>query len=71
MPGQEVKKNPKKLFLDWAILWPMIYRNENELSVLLIQGGFAPEKIRIIYEPFRIHGIAVCRKYKCQTTFFR
>jgi hypothetical protein len=57
-----IKKNREKIFLNWLLLWPMIYRDENELADLLIQGGFAPEKIRIIYEPFRIHGIAVCKK---------
>jgi hypothetical protein len=55
-------KNREKIFLDWLLLWPMIYRDENELADLLIQGGFAPGNIQIIYEPFRIHGIAVCRK---------
>ena len=29
---------------------------------IMVEGGFAPEKVRIMYEPFRIHGIAVCRK---------
>ena len=57
-----INKNREKIFLDWLLLWPMIYRDENELADLLIQGGFAPDKIQIIYEPFRIHGIAVCRK---------
>ena len=57
-----INKNREKIFLDWLLLWPMIYRNENQLADLLIQGGFAPENIQIIYEPFRIHGIAVCRK---------
>jgi hypothetical protein len=57
-----IKKNPEKLFLDWAVLWPMIYRDEKELADLLIQGGFSPENIQLIYEPFRIHRLAVCRK---------
>ena len=57
-----INKNREKILLDWLLLWPMIYRDENELADLLIQGGFAPENIQIIYEPFRIHGIAVCRK---------
>jgi hypothetical protein len=57
-----IHKNSEKPFLDWAVLWPMIYRDEQEFADLLIEGGFAPEKIQIIYEPFRIHGIAVCRK---------
>jgi hypothetical protein len=61
-----INKNREKMFLDWLLLWPMIYRNENELADILIQGGFAPEKIQIIYEPFRIHGIAVVRNNSLQ-----
>jgi len=57
-----IRKNPEKPFLDWVVLWPMIYRNEQEFAELLIEGGFPPENIQLIYEPFRIHGIAVCRK---------
>ncbi len=41
-----INKNREKIFLDWLLLWPMIYRNENELADLLTQGGFAPEKMR-------------------------
>jgi hypothetical protein len=57
-----IKKNREKIFLDWVMLWPMIYRNEQEFAELLIEGGFSPENIQLIYEPFKIHGIAVCRK---------
>jgi hypothetical protein len=57
-----IKKNLEKPLLDWVLLWPMFYRNEIEFSELLIEGGFSPEKIRLIYEPFRIHGVAVCKK---------
>jgi hypothetical protein len=57
-----INRNREKILLDWLLLWPMIYRNEKELADILIRGGFAPEKIQIIYEPFRIPGIAVCRK---------
>jgi hypothetical protein len=57
-----INKNREKIFLDWVLLWPMIYRNEEEFSELLIEGGFSPDNIQLIYEPFRIHGIAVCRR---------
>jgi len=57
-----INKNREKIFLDWLLLWPMIYRNEQEFAELLIEGGFSPENIQLIYEPFRIHGIAMCRK---------
>jgi len=57
-----INKNSEKPLLDWVLLWPMFYRNEAEFLELLIEGGFSPEKIQLIYEPFRIHGLAVCRK---------
>jgi hypothetical protein len=57
-----INKNREKIVLDWLLLWPMIYRNEKEFSDLLIDGGFRPKNIQLIYEPFRIHGIAVCQK---------
>jgi hypothetical protein len=57
-----IRKNPERAFLSWALLWPLIYRNERQLSEIVVGGGFSPEDVDIIYEPFRIHGIAVCRK---------
>jgi SAM-dependent methyltransferase len=57
-----IRKNREKIFLDWILLWPMIYRDEEEFAELLVNGGFHPGKVHIIYEPFKIHGIAVCRK---------
>lgn len=57
-----IRKNHEKVFLNWVLLWPMIYRDEKQLANLLVGGGFSPDNIQIIYEPFRIHGIGVCRK---------
>jgi Putative methyltransferase len=57
-----IRHNREKLFIDWVLLWPMIYRDENTFAELMLQGGFLPEEIHLLYEPFRIHGIAVCRK---------
>jgi len=57
-----IQKNPEKIFLDWELLWPMIYRSPKELSGLLIGGGFERYKINLTYEPFKIHGIAVAVK---------
>ncbi|MBN1829793.1 MAG: class I SAM-dependent methyltransferase [Deltaproteobacteria bacterium] len=57
-----IRKNCEKIFLDWLLLWPMVYRNEEKLVQVLLDGGFSPDGIRLVYEPFKIHGIAVCRK---------
>lgn len=57
-----IRGNREKLFLDWLLLWPMIYRSKREFAEILKGGGFHPDKIQILYEPFEIHGIGVCRK---------
>jgi len=57
-----IRKNREKVFLDWILLWPMIYRSEREFGDLLVNGGFQMDRIKLVYEPFKIHGIAVCRK---------
>ncbi len=57
-----INKNREKIFLDWVLLWPMIYRNPKRFAGLLAKGGFSPEEMIIFYEPFRIHGVAVCKK---------
>jgi len=57
-----INRNREKIFLDWILLWPMIYRTEAELADVIVEGGFSPSKVRLVYEPFKIHGIAVCRK---------
>jgi SAM-dependent methyltransferase len=62
-----IAPNPEKLFLDWVLLWPMIYRAPEEWRDILLQGWFAKDEfkrnqIRIIYDPFKIHGLAFCIK---------
>jgi len=57
-----IHHNREKIFLDWILLWPMIYRTDKQFAELIVEGGFEPDKVQIIYEPFRIHGIAVARK---------
>lgn len=57
-----IRKNREKIFLDWILLWTMIYRSEEEFADLLVHGGFETKNINLVYEPFKIHGIAVCRR---------
>jgi len=57
-----IRKNRERIFLNWTLLWPMIYRSEKQFAELLVKGGFLLEKINIFYEPFKIHGIGVCQK---------
>ena len=57
-----IAPNPEKIFLDWVLLWPMIYRSPKEFGELLTKGGFENKKVSLVYEPFKIHGIAVAVK---------
>jgi len=57
-----INYNREKIFLDWVMLWPMIYRSEEQFTKLLLNGGFFPQNVDIFYEPFQIHGIGVCQK---------
>jgi len=54
--------NPEKIFLNWVLLWPMIYRTPAQLAGLILGGGFTAESVKLFYEPFEIHGIAVAVK---------
>jgi SAM-dependent methyltransferase len=57
-----IAPNFEYCFISQVLNWPMIYRFPEELAELIIKGGFNPENCKIIYEPLRIHGIAICRK---------
>lgn len=54
-----INKNLERIFLNWVLLWPMIYRTKEEVQELLEKGGF--RKSRVFYEPLEIHSVAVCR----------
>jgi hypothetical protein len=53
---------PERHFLYSVVNWPIIFRSPNEFSEILIKGGFNPQNCKIIYEPFKMHGLAICRK---------
>jgi hypothetical protein len=57
-----INHNREKVFLSYMLLWPMIYRNQEEFLDILIQAGFLHENVLMLYEPFKIHGLAVCKK---------
>jgi hypothetical protein len=56
------RSNPEQHFLRWVVDWPMIYRRPEELGSIIEEGGFAPENCKIIYEPLKIHGLAIAQK---------
>jgi len=57
-----IKPNLESSFVTKGINWPMIYRDPDELADILLNGGFSADQIRIVYEPLKIHGIAIAQK---------
>jgi len=57
-----IAPNFERGFLSQVLNWPMVYRSPKELSEVVIKGGFNPKNCEIVYEPLKIHGIAICRK---------
>lgn len=54
--------NFEKPFVDKGIRWQAIYRTPHELAKIMIDAGFPIEDIKIVYEPFKIHALAICQK---------
>lgn len=54
--------NRERRFLDCVLDWPMIYRDEREVGEIMSESGF--ENFRLLYEPLKIHGVAIARKKK-------
>ena len=54
--------NPEMFFLKVVINWRMLYRKPEELRNIIVASGFTKENTRIVYEPLKIHAVAICRK---------
>ncbi len=54
-----IADNKEKIFLDFVLLWPMIYRTEEELEDILASSGFLEFSLK--FEPMGIHGIVYAR----------
>lgn len=57
-----IVNNSERRFFSDAIGWKMKYRSTDELSSLLISAGFLLDKMKIYYEPQRIHCVIVAQK---------
>ncbi len=57
-----VSSNPEIPFVQEVVNWPMVYRTPQQLGLILQKGGFQIEDIEIIYEPHKVHGIAIAIK---------
>ena len=57
-----VARNSERWFLSQVLNWPMVYRTPQQLAEVVIKGWFEPKNCEIVYEPLKIHGIAICKK---------
>lgn len=57
-----IRKNREVPFVTKTIKWHMIYREPSDLLNILLAAGFDKTKIKIVYEPLKIHGVAICQK---------
>ena len=56
-----IRNNPERPLVDYCLMWRMIYRNPKKFAEIIIEAGYNPCCVRIVYEPFKIHGLAVCQ----------
>ena len=54
--------NSEQKFISNAVGWKMIYRTPEDLIDLALAAGFEKNKIKIIYEPLKIHAVLIARK---------
>jgi len=57
-----IDDNKERKFVTNVVGWKMIYRSGKELANLAIKVGFDPEKVKIIYEPLKIHAVLIAVK---------
>jgi hypothetical protein len=57
-----IVKNIEKRFISDVLGWKMIYRTADEFSSLLIAAGFDLDKMKVYYEPQRIHCVIAAHK---------
>ncbi|PID52380.1 MAG: hypothetical protein CR972_01700 [Candidatus Moraniibacteriota bacterium] len=63
-----IHSNPEKIFLDWGLLWPMVYKTPGDL--LRIGRGEFPDRkrafkdefVKVFCEPLGIHGLVLSHK---------
>ena len=57
-----IRPNLERPFLTKGVGWSMIYRTPQELAEIVVKAGFPASSLRIIYEPLKIHGLAIAQK---------
>jgi hypothetical protein len=62
MITSNINHNSEEKFITKVIEWPMIYRKAEELGVLANKAGFDYNKMKVFYEPLKIHGLVIAKK---------
>lgn len=57
-----IADNKERPFVTRVIGWKMIYRTPEQFAQLMTRAGFKPEQIRIVYEPLKVHFVAIAKK---------
>ncbi len=57
-----ISPNSERKFVTQAIGWPMIYRSAEDLAKLLLEAGFSHDKMKVMYEPLKVHTVIVAEK---------
>ena len=57
-----IADNVERTFVTKAIGWDMIYRKAEDLAHLLHKGGFDHGKMKVFYEPLKVHSVIVAEK---------
>lgn len=57
-----INHNNEKKFIHDVIGWKMIYRTAEELENLVKKAGFLGHKVKVFYEPIKIHSIVIAQK---------
>ncbi|MEI6345985.1 MAG: class I SAM-dependent methyltransferase family protein [bacterium] len=57
-----IADNPERTFVTKAIGWDMIYRKAEDLAHLLGAAGFEYDKMKVFYEPLKVHSVIVAEK---------
>ncbi len=57
-----ISHNEEEPFVTRIIDWSMIYRTPHELALLAEKAGFKYNKMKVFYEPLKVHGLVVAQK---------
>lgn len=57
-----ISDNSERPFVTKAVGWNMVYRSAEELVSVLEASGFSRERMKVFYEPQKIHCVVVARK---------